>query len=369
LACVSFANKLTISARTKLATLRQKIGQMLIMGFNGSKIDDSNPVSHWLSTDGLGGVLLFDIDLTNNGQAKNLVERQQIIDLNTQLNECAAKRDGNALPLFIAIDYEGGAVDRLKNIRGCMTTLKPVQLAALSEKALIEQLQQMAATLKSLGFNLNFAPVVDLDLNNNEGIIGRLGRSFSENPRKVARLASQFVKIANDYGISCCFKHFPGHGSATGDSHEGFVDVSNTFNAEELEPYRLLLQREQPPAMVMTAHVINKQLDDSGVPATLSYKILTTLLRERIGFDGVIISDDLQMKAISDHYSAEEALKLTINAGADMVIFANQLGSISATTVIDTIENLVRTHQIPMARIEQAYQRISNLKQSQVAMA
>ncbi|MDP1603285.1 MAG: glycoside hydrolase family 3 N-terminal domain-containing protein [Legionella sp.] len=352
-----------------MATLRQQIGQMLIMGFNGLEIDETNPITHWLSKDGLGGVLLFDTDLANNGASKNLVSRQQIIHLTNQLNQMATKSDKDGLPLFIAIDYEGGAVDRLKNISGCMTTLKPVQMAALSESELIEQLQQMAATLKSLGFNLNFAPAIDLDLNDKEGIIGRLGRSFSRNPREVARLASQFVKVFSDYGISCCFKHFPGHGSATGDSHEGFVDVSNSFQSEELDPYRILLQQDSHPTMVMTAHVINRQLDDSGMPATLSHKILTNLLREKTGFDGVIISDDLQMKAISNHYSVEEALKLTINAGADMVIFANQLGYISATTVIDTIENLVKSHQISLARIEQAYQRISHLKQSQAVMA
>lgn len=355
----------------KLIALRQQIGQMLIMGFHGVELDKTNPVRSWLSTDGLGGVILFDVDLSNNTQGKNLQTRQQIINLNQQLKDCARMSSGTAgeLPLFIAVDYEGGVVDRFKKISGCLTSINPCQLTTLPEKQLIALLQQMADMIKSLGFTLNFAPVVDLNLNDREGIIGKLGRSFSSDPEQVARVARQFVNVFADNGVSCCYKHFPGHGSATGDSHEGFVDVTGTFQYSELEPYQSLLAANEAPAMVMTAHVINRQLDPSGMPATLSHAILTGLLREKIGFDGVIISDDLQMHAISNHFSVEESLLLTINAGADMVIFANQLGNISATTVIDMIEHLVRSNQIPLSRIEQAYQRIVKLKYSQMAFA
>ena len=348
-----------------MATLRQQIGQMLIMGFNGVELDKDYPVKNWLSTDGLGGVLLFDFDVANNAQGKNLQNRQQIINLTQQLKDCAA----GDLPLFVSVDYEGGAVDRFKKIGGCMTTINPCQLTTLPDNQLIDLLQQMADMIKSLGFTLNFAPVVDLSLNEKEGIIGKLGRSFSSDPAQVIRVARTFVSVFAENGISCCYKHFPGHGSATGDSHEGFVDVTDTFESKELEPYQSLLATDDSTAMVMTAHVINRQLDPTGMPATLSHPILTGLLREKIGFDGVIISDDLQMHAISQHFSVEESLRLTINAGADMVIFANQLGSVSATAVIDIIENLVRSNQIPMSRIEQAYQRIVTLKCSQMAFA
>lgn len=348
-----------------MATLRQQIGQMLIMGFNGIELDKDNPVRSWLSTDGLGGVLLFDVDVANNTQGKNLQNRQQISNLTQQLKDCSA----GDLPLFVSVDYEGGAVDRFKKIAGCMTTINPCQLTTLPDNQLIDLLQQMADMIKSLGFTLNFAPVVDLSLNEKEGIIGKLGRSFSSDPAQVIRVAKAFVSVFAENGISCCYKHFPGHGSATGDSHEGFVDVTDTFDYKELEPYQSLLATDDSTAMVMTAHVINRQLDPTGMPATLSHPILTGLLREKIGFDGVIISDDLQMHAISQHFSVEDSLRLTINAGADMVIFANQLGSISATTVIDIIENLVRSNQIPVSRIEQAYQRIVTLKCSQMAFA
>ena len=331
------------------------------MGFSGDEIKPDSPVAQWLQKDGLGGVLLFNYDFTTKSYGKNLKNREQIKKLTDQLNAYATN---NVLPLFIAIDYEGGAVDRLAYVNGCMTTKKATEQVLLTDDELLHEAKKMASTLHELGFNLNFAPVVDLNLNEEQGIIGKLQRSYSADPKHVIRAAAQFVKAFSEYGISCAYKHFPGHGSAIGDTHLGFVDVTDHYQPSELVPYATLLNDTSlPPAMVMTAHVINRQLDASGLPATLSYPIITNLLRREIGFDGVIISDDLQMQAISDHYTLEESLRLTINAGADMVIFGNQLGSHTATEVIDCIEHLVQSGAIDPSRIEEAYQRISRLKQ------
>lgn len=347
--------------------LRHKIGQMLIVGFSGCDIDQHSPVVKWLQTDGLGGVLLFDFDMPNQCFGKNLKSREQIKQLTTQLNFYAdnVQSDGEKLPLFIAIDYEGGAVDRLKKIDGCMATMTASAQAQLADEALNVEAMKMAETLKNLGFNLNFSPVVDLHLNDKQGIIGKLERSFSANPDEVIRVARHIVNAFSHHGIVCSYKHFPGHGSAIGDTHEGFVDVTEHYHANELKPYSTLLNDQSiPDAMVMTAHVINRHLDNSGLPATLSYPIITGLLRQEMGFDGVVVSDDLQMQAISHHYSLNEALQLTINAGADMLIFGNQLGSITATEVIDRIEQLVKSGEIALSRIEQAYQRIVHLKKT-----
>lgn len=348
-----------------MTNLRHKIGQMLIMGFAGCDIDQHSPVVKWLQQDGLGGVLLFDVDCATKNHGKNLRSRDQIKNLTRQLQYFANPTDEEHLPLFIALDYEGGVVDRLANIPGCMKTMKPQDQALLPDEALALEIAQMASTLKELGFNLNFAPVVDLNLNEHQGIIGKLGRSFSSQPTEVIRVAKQVVTGFSQYGVTCAYKHFPGHGSASGDSHEGFVDVTEQYDVNELIPYKALLNDTTLPAMVMTAHVINRQLDASGLPATLSYAILNELLRREMGFDGVIVSDDLQMQAISHHYPLDEALCLTINAGADMLIFANQLGNISATDVIDQIEQLINCGAIEQVRIEQAYRRILRLKQVQ----
>lgn len=328
------------------------------MGFSGLVIDDQSPVSQWISGDGLGGVLLFDKDLTTGLQGKNLLNKQQIKTLTTKLKSYASDK----LPLFIAVDYEGGAVDRLRHIEGCRPTISPARQAALSEERFDEEIRQMARELVSLGFNLNFAPVVDVNLIEEAGIIGRLQRSFSKDSHEVARLARRFIDICYQEKIYSSYKHFPGHGSAAGDSHLGFVDVSESWQTCELDPYRQLHNDDAQKMMIMTAHVVNRYLDDSGLPASLSKSILTGILRQELGYDGVIISDDLQMQAISDHYSLEESLALTINAGADMLIFGNQLANHCAVEVIDTIENLVLKNVIPSARIDEAYRRISNLK-------
>lgn len=351
--------------------LRHKIGQMLVMGFSGCDIDEHSPIAKWLQDDGIGSVLLFDFDLPNQCYGKNLKSQEQIKRLIAQLNYYYDRAHVNEdrLPLFVALDYEGGAVDRLKNIDGCMTTITASAQALLSDDALYQEAEKMAITLHGLGFNLNFSPVVDLNLNEEQGIIGKLGRSFSADPEEVIRAAKQVVNAFGQYGIVCAYKHFPGHGSALGDTHEGFVDVTAHYHPSELVPYATLLKDQKlPPAMVMTAHVINRQLDDSGLPATLSYPVITRLLRQAMGFDGVVISDDLQMQAISNHYSLDEALRLTINAGADMLIFGNQLGLITATEVVDRVERLVTSGEIELARIEQAYERIVRLKQSQIIM-
>lgn len=347
-----------------MLSLRNKIGQMLVMGFEGCSITDDSPVAQWLSGDGLGGVLLFDQDWSTGQYGKNLKNPSQIKQLTQKLKDYAAQSALEELDLLVALDYEGGAVDRLAKIEGCRATLRAEQLTFASKAELETEWSLMALGLKELGFNLNFAPVVDLALNKQEGIIGKLGRSFSQDPDKVVSLAAQFVEVFARHGIACSYKHFPGHGSALGDTHQACVDVTSTFQFAELIPYYQLLQKKNQPIMVMTAHVVNKHLDAAGWPATLSYAMLTGILRRTMAYEGVIISDDLQMQAISHHYGLGEALALTINAGADMMIFGNQLGSITAPEVISCIEQLVQDKKVGVERIEEAYRRIVRLKQS-----
>lgn len=343
-----------------MMSLRQKIAQMLIVGFRGTTLDEAQSVTSCIARDGLGGVILFDYDLITKTQGKNLINKNQIKTLNDNLQKCA-QQHSSELPLFIAIDYEGGAVDRLKRIPECPATVTPEQFAYLSESEQETMAKTMASTLKSLGFNLNFAPVVDVHMHNDAGIIGRLGRSFSTQTGEIVRVARRFVRAFADKGIVCCYKHFPGHGSAVGDTHLGFVDVTDTFELRELEPYRALLSTDN--TMIMTAHVINRKLDGSSLPATLSSDILENMLREQFGFTGVIISDDLQMRAIANHFDLENALERTINAGSDMIIVANQLDEIEPITIIDMIEQLVLDNKIDVQRIDIAFQRISSLKQ------
>lgn len=337
---------------------------MLIMGFDGTEIHQDRSLIRHLIEDNLGGVLLFDYDLPLQKQGKNLISTSQTKHLINQLNHYAQKPYLNyeKLPLFIAVDYEGGAVDRLQHLPECHKTLTAEKLAALPLEVVKKEFAEMARFLKSLGFNLNFAPVLDLNLSQDKGIIGKLERSFGRDSKRVADMARVFVEVFAQFGIACCYKHFPGHGSAEGDTHEGFVDVSKTYQPDELLPYQMLIPENNHPTLIMTAHVVNTHLDPTGLPATLSKRILTTLLREEFGFNGIIVSDDLQMNAIAKHYSLEEALLRTINAGADMMIFGNQLGHHRADEIIDTIESLVRSGDISQSQIEASYQRIKTFK-------
>lgn len=224
----------------------------------------------------------------------------------------------------------------------------------------------MAQTLKEVGFNLNFAPVLDVNVNPDNPVIGKKDRSFSADATMVDSYASIYTRHFLNQKIQCVYKHFPGHGSSTKDSHLGFVDVTDTWQTYELEPYQHLLNSNESCGVVMTAHIVNRQLDETGLPATLSNKILTGLLRHQLHFNGVIITDDMQMKAISDNYGLEQALMLTINAGADMLIFGNNLTvePQDPEQLIDIIEAKVLSGEISQKRINEAYKHIIALKKS-----
>lgn len=366
----------TIQHRLEIALqeLAHKIAQMLIMGFDGTDMTEASTLKSWLEYAPLGGVLLFDYDLSLKKPGKNLVHRQQIKRLLTEIQNFNQHTHPTAPALFTAIDYEGGAVDRLKNIKDSIITISAEEQASLKQDAFKNCIATMAEELHSLGFNLNFAPVVDLNLQEKAGIIGQLKRSFSSNGEIVAEKAQLFVEEFAKVDIATCYKHFPGHGSACGDTHTDFVDVSETFKQDELLPYLSLSQKNEYPVMIMTAHVINRMLDPEGLPATLSKTILSELLRNQLGYQGVIISDDLQMHAISKNYSLDKALELSINAGSDMLIIANQLDQISAIDVIEKVIQLVKKGLIPISRINEANRRIKKLKtnlklQSQVQEA
>lgn len=269
------------------------------------------------------------------------------------------------LPLFIAIDYEGGFVSRLKESKGFPQTLSAQKIGQLPYSDAVAIAESMAKTLKQNGFNLNFAPVADLNINPENPVIGKLERSFSDDDNTVFTYNSIFANAYVSNNIQCALKHFPGHGSSSADSHLGFVDVTNTWQKKELEPYRLMQNSYHQCGMVMTAHIVNRQLDDTGLPATLSHKMLTQILRQELQFDGVIISDDMHMKAITDHYGFEQALVMSVNAGVDVFIISTDINdeNYPIGKIINVIEQNVAAGKISLSRINQSYHRIVNLKQ------
>jgi beta-N-acetylhexosaminidase len=350
--------------------LRDKIGQMLIIGFQGKAIDESSPIAQSIDQDNIGGVILFDFNQQSQTFDKNIESPEQVKQLNQQLQNITQKANKIHhridLPLFISVDYEGGIVNRLHPRYGFPDILSPKQIGQNSVGNANLSAALMAKTLSSAGFNLNFFPELDVDVNPENPIIGKKERSFSKDPEVVTQFARIYSNQFIDNKIHCTYKHFPGHGSSIADSHLGFVDVTDTWNEHELIPFLKLLAQPKHCDMVMVAHIVNRKLDATGVPATLSYSMITGLLRHDLQFDGVVITDDMQMKAIADYYGLATAVTLSINAGTDMLIFGNQLGDKfqDPKELIDIIEKKVLSGEISEQRINEAYQRIVTMKQA-----
>jgi beta-N-acetylhexosaminidase len=336
-------------------TLRQQIAGMLLVGFRGTTADEASATVADIRDLGLGGVVLFDFDTPTGRPLRNIVSPAQLTELVAALREAAGDR-----PLIVAVDEEGGRVARLDPDHGFPATLSAAELGARNDPGFTRaRATELATTLRGVGIDLNLAPVVDVDLNPSNPIIGALDRSFGADPGRVVEQAEAFVAGHREVGVRTALKHFPGHGSATGDTHLGVVDVTSVWQAVELEPFRRLVTDGLTDA-VLTAHVFNAALDPEH-PATLSRPIVTGLLREQLGWDGVVISDDMQMGAIRAQYGYPEAVALAIEAGIDLLTIANQQvyeeGIVGST--IDLIEGLVRDGRISEARIAESTARLA----------
>ncbi|RIK27109.1 MAG: glycoside hydrolase family 3 [Chloroflexi bacterium] len=349
------------ASATPTVSLATKIGQMLMVGFRGLTVDSQHPIVRDIQVRNLGSVVLFDYDVLSARYERNIASPQQVKELVASLQSFA--RD----PLLVAIDQEGGIISRLHERYGFPPTLSHQTLGERNDPAATRQhAGEMAHTLAGLGINLNLAPVVDLNTNPANPIIAAYERSFGADPQRVAAHAQAFIEAHHAAGVLCTLKHFPGHGSSTADSHQGFVDVTETWSRQEVIPYQSLIEAGLADA-VMTAHVFNAQLDPE-YPATLSHPTITGLLRKELGYDGVVISDDMQMEAIRSHYGFETAVHKTLEAGVDLIAIGNNLvyeEDIVARTV-SVVTQLVENGAISEARIDASYRRVQRLKGSPV---
>lgn len=338
-------------------SLEKKIGQMLMVGFHGTTATKNSQICKDIKRYNLGSVILFDYNPVNKSQPKNIATRAQLKKLTKQLQACSS--DGK---LLIAVDQEGGKVQRLKSKYGFYGKFpKASDVRKMNQSQIKSSYKKMSAELHSVGINYDLAPVVDLDINPKNHVIHGLGRSFGKDPKVVAKYASTFIDAMHSNGVLTSIKHFPGHGSSVGDTHKGFVDVTNLWKKVELEPYRLLKNKADT---VMVAHVFNKRIDTK-YPASLSYATITKLLRGTLGYKGVVITDDLQMGAISKKYGLKNTLKLAINAGDDILLIGNQLDprSVKSTQLlVDTVMALVKSGEVKVQSIDHAYARIQKLK-------
>lgn len=338
--------------------LKEKIGQMLVIGFRGLEIADESVIGNQIKNLNLGGVILFDYDNPSKSFPRNISNPKQVKNLISGLQSFSA------VPLFVSIDAEGGSVNRLKAKYGFTGFPSAQSLGEKDNPKLTEETaQKLGEELKSLGFNLNFAPVADVNINPQNPVIGKLERSFSENPEKTAEQAIAFIKGMRKNNIISAIKHFPGHGSSQSDSHLGMVDVTKTYQQKELIPFQKITEQGYAD-MVMTAHIINSSVDPD-YPATLSPFFLQNILRKQLGYKGIIISDDMQMGAIAKNYGLEEAIVKSINAGCDLLIFSNNNDFYDkdiAFKAAGIIFEAVKNGRIPKERISESYERIMELK-------
>lgn len=353
----SFASISCSQSPSTEPSLDIKIGQMLKVGFRGMTVQEDSPIIKDIEKYQLGGVVLFDYDVPKDTAYRNISSPGQVQELTKRLQSFAD------IPLIIAIDQEGGSVVRLKPKFGFKPTVSAQYLGKLNKAdSTRKYAHQTGEILDRLGINTNLGPVVDLNLNPGNPVIGGIERSFSADPEIVTKHAGIFAEVLHQYGIINTLKHFPGHGSSKEDSHLGVVDVTDYWRQKELIPYRKLIESGEAD-MVMTAHIFNAKLD-STYPATLSESIISGILRDRLGFEGVVMSDDLQMKAIRTQYGLKETIKLSIQAGVDILSFANNsiFDEQVAAKAHGIIKELIMEGEISEARINRSYQRIMKLK-------
>ncbi|MEH6938773.1 glycoside hydrolase family 3 protein [Bacillus sp. JJ664] len=360
-----------VKAIVQNMTVDEKVGQMLMPDFrNWQKQGETKATGFTVMNDEvgsiiqkyhLGGVILF---------AENVVGTEQTARLTDGLQKASPK-----LPLLITIDQEGGIVTRLQsgtNLPGNMALG-----ATRSEKFAYQTGEIIGKELSSLGINVNFGP--SLDVNNNAGnpVIGV--RSYSSNPELVSKLGTQTIKGLQSQNIAATVKHFPGHGDTDTDSHYGLPIVTHDkerLRSVELAPFQKAI--DEGVDMVMTAHVQFPAFDDTKyiskkdgqeimVPATLSKKVLTGLLREEMGFEGVIVTDALNMKAIADNFGQEEAVVLALKSGVDIALMPAQVNSLemekNLASVFNAVKVAIETGNLPMEQVNASVERILKLKE------
>jgi beta-N-acetylhexosaminidase len=294
------------------AELRHQIGQMLMVGFRGTTIDDPGPtvIRDQIAQGTVGGVLIL---------GRNVVSLDALREMNRAFLDASSDN-----PPLIAVDQEGGRIQRLRSITGFPETPSAAMLGRYADaETALGLYRTMALALADLGFNVNFGPVVDLDLEPQNPIISFLERAYSPEPRTVTDYARAFIEAHREAGIVTAPKHFPGHGSTLVDSHEALPDISQSWSETELEPYRDLIGAGLAD-MVMVGHlVLDRDGKADGLPATLSPALITGLLREKMGYGGVIVSDDMEMGAIAAHHGIAEASIAAVRAGIDLIIVSN----------------------------------------------
>lgn len=331
-----------------------KIGQMILVGMPKAEVDSA--VLEEVKQGKVGALIYFEKNIPKSSSAFAAFKKMSW-----------TYQKAAPIPLFICIDQEGGKVNRLKEKYGFTRSITAESIGkSKSIDSVRFYAEATAATLAGLGINVNFAPCVDLAANPTNTVIVKNGRAYSANEDSVTLFAKEVVKQHRRFGIVTALKHFPGHGSSQSDTHLEMTDVTNTWTSRELKPYQVLIDSGYVDG-VMSSHIVNKNLDATALPGTLSKPILDGMLRKKMHYNGVVFSDDMQMKAIANNYGLEEAIKLAVNAGIDIMCFSNNISGVEVRTVDkvhDLIKNFVTKGEISKTRIDESFKRIMKLKKS-----
>jgi beta-N-acetylhexosaminidase len=325
--------------------IRDLVGQLTLIGISGPVL--TNEEKKFIIENNIGGIVLF---------ARNLIEPRQIRDLCAEIQSLRHKMPDRA-PLFIGIDMEGGRVHRLQKPFTQWPPLK--KIGDLDAPTVAFNFSFcMGLELMSVGINLDFAPCIDVFTNPLNTIIG--DRAVSSDPQQVEKMASALVRGFIKSGVMSCAKHFPGHGHTVIDSHEDLpietADI-NRLNSVELVPFRKALRSRVD--MVMTAHILFKNIDPK-LPVTLSPKFLKQIVRDELKYRGLIITDDLDMKAMAKHYDKAEIPVLAFQAGADLILYCNETES--PPMAIESVVEAVAQQRLSVDELTVSHQKVIDLK-------
>ncbi len=366
LACMLLLPMASLAATGKAAAGKEKLppldvmlGSMLMVGFHGTTLEPDAPFLKAVQAGHVGHVILFTKNVSPDAPKgpRNIVDRQQVAELTATLRKAAGNR-----PMFIAVDQEGGKVRRLRPEHGFSPMPSAKEMGRNAPSATGAIARSVGKELHDVGINVNLAPAADVDSNTENPDMGKLERCFSADPVQVAAHVQAFANGMEQSGVIPTLKHFPGQGCGSKDPHLGMNDVSMCYDKKrDIYPFAEAI-RNGFKGMILSAHIVNRKLDGTW-PASLSKKVVTGLLRQELGWNGVVISDDLQMGAIRKHHSLEETMRLAIEAGVDILLFGNNLQYSPAThvTAFATLSHLVNSGQVSRERIAQSYRRIKAL--------
>lgn len=327
-------------------TLHEKVCQMMFVTPEELTGEDGVTVAGDATRQALenypvGGIVYFAKNLESQDQVKEMIDNSQKY---------------SSIGLFVATDEEGGVVNRLMDTVGITYIGSMYYYKDDGDETAYENAYTIANDMSALGFNLDFAPVADVWSNPDNTVIGE--RAYSDDYAQAAELVGNAVKGFNDGGVMCTLKHFPGHGDTAEDSHYSSAYVHRTkeeIMADEMQPFRSGI--EAGAEFVMVGHLIVPDIDE--VPATLSYKIATGILRDELKFEGVAITDSFEMESIADNYSVDDAVVMSVKAGMDMILQPKDMAS-----AVNSIEQAVADGELSEDRIDESVRRILTLKES-----